>query len=56
MGPTASIGVDYSLGENRGMIDRFEIIDHDSPRPDAKHILFCDGTGAKFFGPKPISS
>ena len=52
MGPTASIGVDYSLGENRGMIDRFEIIDHDSPRPDAKHILFCDGTGGEVFRPE----
>lgn len=31
------------------MIDRFEIIDHDSPRPEAERILFCDGTGGKLF-------
>ena len=31
------------------MIDRFEIIDHDSPRPEAECILFCDGTGGKLF-------
>lgn len=31
------------------MIDRFEIIDHDSPRPKAERILFCDGTGGKLF-------
>ena len=41
----------HYLGSSRGrrfervkMIDRFEIIDHVSPRPDAEHILFCDGT------------
>jgi hypothetical protein len=32
------------------VIDRFEIIDHDSPRPEAERILFCDGTGGKLFG------
>ncbi len=31
------------------MIDRFEIIDHGSPRPEAERILFCDGTGGKLF-------
>ncbi len=31
------------------MIDRFEIIGHDSPRPSAEHILFCDGTGGQIF-------
>lgn len=31
------------------MIDRFEIIDHDSLRPKAERILFCDGTGGKLF-------
>jgi hypothetical protein len=31
------------------MIDRFEIIDHVSPRPEAERILFCDGTGGKLF-------
>lgn len=31
------------------MIDRFEIIDHDSPRPEAERILFCDGTGGGLF-------
>lgn len=34
------------------MIDRFEIIDHDSPRPDAERILFCDGTGGDAFQPE----
>ena len=34
------------------MIDRFEIIDHDSPRPKAQRILFCDGTGDKQFQPE----
>lgn len=33
------------------VIDRFEIIDYDSPRPDAERILFCDGTGGKLFQP-----
>lgn len=33
------------------MIDRFEIINHDSPRPDADHIIFCDGTGGGLFRP-----
>jgi hypothetical protein len=23
------------------MLDRFEIIGHDSPRPNAEHIIFC---------------
>ncbi|MCO6455522.1 MAG: hypothetical protein J5I93_09515 [Pirellulaceae bacterium] len=31
------------------MIDRFEIIDHNSSRPKAEHILFCDGTGGRSF-------
>jgi len=31
------------------MIDRFEIIDHDSPRPEAERIVFCDGTEEKIF-------
>jgi hypothetical protein len=31
------------------MIERFEIIGHDSPRPEAEHLLFCDGTGGKHF-------
>jgi hypothetical protein len=31
------------------MIDRFEIIDHDSPRPKAERILFCDGTEERLF-------
>jgi hypothetical protein len=34
------------------MIDRFEIIGHDSPRPSAEHILFCDGTGGQIFRPE----
>jgi hypothetical protein len=31
------------------MIDRFEIIDHDSPRPEAERILYCDRTGGDLF-------
>jgi hypothetical protein len=31
------------------MIDRFEIIGHDSPRPDTDQIIFCDGTGGGLF-------
>jgi hypothetical protein len=31
------------------MIERFEIINHGSPRPDAERILFCDETGGKLF-------
>jgi hypothetical protein len=38
-----------ATGNNVGMIDRFEIIGHDSPRPDAEHIIFCDGTGGGIF-------
>lgn len=34
------------------MLTRFEIIGHDSPRPDADRILFCDGTGGKVFRPE----
>lgn len=33
------------------MIDRYEIIDHGSPRPDADKILFCDGTEGGIFRP-----
>ena len=31
------------------MIDRFEIVDNNSPRPDAEKIIFCDGTGGRLF-------
>ena len=31
------------------MIDRFEIVGHDSARPNAERILFCDGTGGAMF-------
>jgi len=31
------------------MIDRFEIIGHAYPRPDAERIIFCDGTGGDLF-------
>lgn len=31
------------------LIDRFEIIGHDSPRPEAARIIFCDGTGGRLF-------
>lgn len=34
------------------MIRRFEIIGHESPRPDADRILFCDGTGGSLFRPE----
>jgi hypothetical protein len=34
------------------MIDHFEIIGHDSPRPDAKRIFLCDGTGSGIFRPE----
>lgn len=33
------------------MIDHFEIIGHDSPRPAAERIIFCDGTGGALFQP-----
>jgi len=31
------------------MIDSFEIIGHADPRPEAEHIIFCDGTGGGLF-------
>jgi len=31
------------------MIDRFEILGPDSPRPEADQIIFCDGTGGRLF-------
>lgn len=31
------------------MIERFEIVGHDSTRPDAERILLCDGTGGGIF-------
>jgi hypothetical protein len=34
------------------MIDRFEIIGHSSRRPDAEHIIFCDGTGGEHYRPE----
>jgi hypothetical protein len=34
------------------MIDRYDIIDHGDPRPDAEHILFCDGTEEAIFRPE----
>jgi hypothetical protein len=34
------------------MIDRFNIIDHGSPRPDADKIIFCDGSGGSLFRPE----
>src|SRR5687768_4055796 len=36
------------------MIDDFEIIDHDSPRPKAERIIFCDGTGGGLFQPTDL--
>ena len=34
------------------LIDRFEIIGHSPPRPDADCIIFCDGTGGELFRPE----
>src|SRR6476620_9514085 len=34
------------------MIDHFEIINHDSPRPKAERIIFCDGTGGSLYQPE----
>jgi hypothetical protein len=31
------------------MIDRFEIIGHDSPRPKADRLIFCDGSGGRLY-------
>jgi hypothetical protein len=31
------------------MIDHFEIVGSQSPRPDADQIIFCDGTGGRHF-------
>jgi hypothetical protein len=31
------------------MIDRFLILDHDTPPPDAEHIIYCDGAGGAAF-------
>ena len=33
-------------------IDRFEIVGHDSPRPEAERIIFCDGTGGSSYQPE----
>ena len=34
------------------MIDHFEIVGHDSSRPEAEQIIFCDGTGGDIFQPE----
>lgn len=34
------------------MISRFEIISHDSRRPEAERIIFCDGAGGSIFQPE----
>jgi hypothetical protein len=31
------------------MIDRFLILDHDTPRPDAQRVIYCDGSGGGMF-------
>lgn len=31
------------------LIDRFEIVAHDSPRPQTEQIIFCDGTGGSLY-------
>src|SRR5436190_7220033 len=33
-------------------ISRIEIVGHDSSRPDAERIIFCDGTGGSSFQPE----
>lgn len=33
-------------------VERFEIVGHDSPRPEAERIIFCDGTGGSIFRPE----
>jgi hypothetical protein len=37
---------------NPAQISRFDIIGHGSARPDAKAIIFCDGTGGNAFQPE----
>ena len=34
------------------MIEQFEIVGSDSPRPDAERIIFCDGTVGRLFHPE----
>lgn len=34
------------------MIERFEILDSGSPRPQAERIVFCDGAGGRLFRPE----
>lgn len=34
------------------MIPHFEVLEHNSPRPDAQKIIFCDGTGGAIFQPE----
>lgn len=34
------------------MINRFDIIGHDGPRPDAERIVYCDGAGGSIFRPE----
>jgi hypothetical protein len=34
------------------VIEQFEIVSSDSPRPDADRIIFCDGTGGGLFHPE----
>jgi len=34
------------------MIERFEIVTHNAPRPNAERILFCDGTGGGILRPE----
>jgi hypothetical protein len=31
------------------MIDRFLILEHAAPRPDAERVIFCDGSGGDVF-------
>ena len=34
------------------MVERFEIVESTSSRPDAERVIFCDGTGGKLFRPE----
>jgi hypothetical protein len=31
------------------MIEKFLILDHDAPPPDAEHVIYCDGSGGRAF-------
>ena len=49
LGGTQRLFSRCQTGDNAQMIDRFEIIGHGSPRPNAERIIFCDGTGGEIY-------